>query len=159
MTELNEFETNLIEKIEEYGWFALSVAPSADSDDPQEWWTYTIGLPHSRGWPEFVCFGLDSNIAHSLLKNAIDECLNKEQVPSAGMILTEVFESVSAKLVDGSYIPDEYFGTARWFARHVGTKDPPERLQLLWPDKYGVFPDEIGCVAAVVADQTPRETI
>lgn len=158
MIKLDKSDKNMIEKIEAHGWFAISVAPAIDSDDPEVWFTYTIGLPHTFGWPELICFGLDSEFAHGLLSDAIDECKSKNNIPSAGMILTEVIEGFPAKLVDGSSIPDNYFGYARWFARYIGTKDPPDRLQLLWPDKRGVFPDESGCAEGVILAQTPVET-
>jgi Domain of unknown function (DUF4262) len=57
---LNEIEQRIVDCVEEYGWYALSIAPRADSDDPEEWFTYTIGLPKSHGWPELICFGLAS---------------------------------------------------------------------------------------------------
>jgi len=155
---LSKLEKNMVEKIEKYGWFAISVAPKVDSDEPKEWFTYTIGLPHTFGWPELICFGLDKDIAYDMLSDAIDECKTKEQTPVEGMIFTEVIEGWPAKLISGGQIPDNYFGSARWFARYIGTKDPPERLQLLWPDKQGVFPDEPGCGEGVILDQTPVET-
>jgi Domain of unknown function (DUF4262) len=158
VSELDKLEKNMVEKIKEHGWFAMSVAPAVDSDDPEEWFTYTIGLPHTFGWPELICFGLNKETAYALLSDAIDECKSKGQIPVEGMILTDVIEGWPAKLIGGGRIPDNYFGSARWFARYIGTEDPPERLQLLWPDKQGVFPDEPGCVEGVVLDQTPVET-
>ena len=158
MRELDKFEKNMVEKISKHGWFAVSVAPAVGSDDPEEWFTYTVGLPHTLGWPKLICFGLDSDTVYALLSDAIDKCKRKNQTPVEGMILTDVIEGWPTKLIGGDRIPDGYFGSARWFARYVGTKDPPERLQLLWPDKEGVFPDEPGCAKDVLLDQTPVET-
>ena len=156
---LNEFERNMVEQIESRGWFALSVAPATESDDPEERFTYTVGLPYKLGWPEIVCFGLSKDTAYGLLNDAIAECKNTGQVPRDGVMLTEVIEGWPAKLIDGGGIPDSYLSSATWFARYIGTKAPPDRLQLLWPDKAGLFPDEVGCVEDVRLAQTPVEVL
>jgi hypothetical protein len=152
---LNESEQRIVDCVEEYGWFGLSVVPRTDSDDPQEWFTYTIGLPKSHGWPELICFGLSSDVSHGILTDAIAECEAKAIQPSAGLVLTDTLKGFDAMLVDGSAIPDEYFGSATWFARHVSTSAPPQRLQLLWPDKAGRLPDDPDCSAEVRRMQTP----
>lgn len=152
---LDRFEQKVVDCVEEYGWFGLSVAPRADSDDPEEWFTYTIGLPKSHGWPELICFGLPSDTAHGILTDAIAECEARAIRPSAGLELTDTLRDCSALFVDASAIPDEYFGSATWYARHVGTPAPPERLQLLWPDKAGRFRDDPDCSAEVRQMQTP----
>lgn len=152
---LSRVEQRIVDCVEEYGWHALSVAPRADSDDPMEWFTYTIGLPKSHEWPELICFGLASDTSHGFMADAIAECEAKGICPSAGLVLTDTLKGYDALLVDGSAIPDEYFGHAIWYARHVGTPVPPERLQLLWPDDAGKFPNEPDCAAEIVTAQTP----
>jgi hypothetical protein len=154
---LSEFEQKIIDCVEEYGWFRLSVSPRADSDDPQEWFSYTIGLPKTYGWPEIICFGLDGETAHDLFADAIAECEEKGVSPSPGLELTEVIRGYSVLLADASAIPDHYFGSAIWFARQVGTQAPPRRVQLLWPDEAGKFPDDPACSAEVRGMQTPVE--
>ena len=155
---MDKLGQEIVDRIEEYGWYAMSVAPAADSDDPEEWFTYTIGLPRTLGWPEFVCFGLDSKIAYGLLDDAIAECRAKGHLPSDGLELTDVHNGFPARLIDGSGIPDSYFGFATWYAREMGTQAPPQRLQLMWPDKHGRFPDDPDCSPEVVRMQTPVET-
>ena len=157
MRGVDKIEQNIVDNVAKHGWFALSVAPLVDGDDPDEWFTYTIGLPHTFGWPEIICFGLNSDTAYGLLSDAIEECKGKGLVPEAGMMLTDVIKGWPAKLVDGAYIADRYFGSATWYARYSGTKAPPKRLQLLWPDNAGAFPDEDGCVDDVRLGQTPVE--
>src|SRR3954470_5936666 len=87
---LNRIEQRIVDCVEEYGWFAMSVSPAADSDDPEEWFTYTIGLPKSHGWPEIICFGLGGDVAHGLLSDAIAECETRGIDPHAGLVLTDV---------------------------------------------------------------------
>jgi hypothetical protein len=154
---LSKFEQEIVDCVERYGWFGLSVSPRADGDDPDEWFTYTIGLPQTHGWPEIICFGLAGDTAHGLLSDAIAECEAKAAFPGAGMELTEVINGHSALLADASTIPDHYFGSATWYARLVGTPAPPPRLQLLWPDKAGKFPNDPACSEEVRRMQTPVE--
>jgi hypothetical protein len=154
---MRETEQKIVDCVEKYGWFAMSVSPRADSDDPQEWFSYTIGLPKSHGWPEIICFGLGSGRAYDLLADAIAECEESGVAPSAGLELTKVIAGCNALLADASTIPDHYFGSAIWFARHAGTNVPPARLQLLWPDKAGKFPNDPACSEEVRRMQTPVE--
>ena len=155
---LSPFEQKIVDCVEEYGWFGLSVSPAADSDEPEEWFTYTIGLPKTHGWPEIICFGLDGDTAHGLLSDAIAECETRQINPHPGQELIEVVQGDVAMLADASDIPDHYFGSASWYARFAGTQDPPARLQLLWPDKAGRFPNDPACSEEVRALQQPLET-
>jgi hypothetical protein len=153
----SEIEQRIIDCVEKYGWFGLSVSPRAGSEDPQEWFTYTIGLPNSHAWPEIICFGLAGDTAHGLLSDAIAECEKKAVSPYIGLELTEVIDGFKAAIVEASAIPDHYFGSATWYAREVGTQAPPPRVQLVWPDKTGRFPDDPACSPEVRRMQTPLE--
>jgi hypothetical protein len=153
----SEAEQKIVDCVEKYGWFGLSVSPRTDSADPEEWFTYTIGLPKSHGWPEIICFGLAGGTAHGVLSDAIAECETKGLRPEAGLELTDTLNGFNALLVDASSIPDPYFGSATWYARLMGTPAPPPRLQLLWPDKAGKFPNDPDCSPEVRRMQTPCE--
>ena len=154
---MTEFEKKIVDCVDKYGWFGLSVSPRVGSDDPEEWFTYTIGLPSSHNWPEIICFGLGSDIAHGVLSDAIAECETKGLEPSSGLRLTDTLNGFDAVLIDASAIPDHYFGTATWYARLKGAEAPPRRVQLLWPDKAGKFPTDPECSPEVRRMQTPVE--
>jgi Domain of unknown function (DUF4262) len=153
---VEKYEQKIIENVEKYGWHGTSVAPRADSDDPQEQWTYTTGLTKSHGWPEIVMFGQDSERAHGIIWAAVDECEARNLIPCDGLRLHDTLNGYEARLVDGSFIPKHYLNSAFWFARHNRLNEP-KVLQLLWPDHDGIFPNESGCNGHVVADQTPME--
>ena len=157
MRELDSFERRIVAAVEEDGVFFLSVAPRAESDDPQEWFTYSIGLPKSRGWPELICFGLSAQAGCGVLEDVIAECDAKSITPTAGMILAHTLNGFDALLVDGSQIADHYLGSANWFGRYAGLKSPPDRLQLPWPDKAGRFPTDPSCDPDMRLCQTPLE--
>ena len=152
---LDEFEQRIVDCVDEYGWFALSVSPRTDSDDPKEWFTYTIGLQKTHGWPELICFGLASDIAHDVLSDAITECEAKGLLPEAGMELTETLQGRPARLMKNDDIPFDYLRSANWFAKHAGMSGAPDRLQLMWPDKDGHFPNDKDCDPEVRRLQTP----
>ena len=154
---LSEFEQKIVDCVEKYGWFGLSVSPRTGGEDPEEWFTYTIGLPKTHGWPEIICFGLAGDTAHALLTDAIAECENKAISPSIGLELTKVAKGYKVMIGDASAIPEDYFGSATWYARRAGTQAPPDRVQLFWPDKAGRFPDDPACSPEVRRMQTPLE--
>jgi hypothetical protein len=153
---LSKFEQKIVDDVEEYGWSGMSVAPRVDSDDAEEWFTYTIGLSRSYSWPEIVCFGVDAKAAHGILTDAIAECKERNIPPHPGMLLHKTLGGLDAMLVNGSAIPDPYLGSAIWYARYIGLDVPPEKLQLLWPDENGRFPGDPACDPEVRQLQTPR---
>lgn len=157
MSKLDAFEQQIVDMIDQYGWFALSVAPRSDSDDPLEWFTYTIGLPKSRNWPEIICFGLEREVSYGILADAIAECDARNITPAPGLLLTQTLQDCNALLVDASAITNNYFGSATWYARHAKLPRPVPRLQLLWPDVAGKFPGDPACDPEIVACQTPME--
>jgi hypothetical protein len=157
---LNKVEQNIVDHVERIGWSVMSVAPRADSDDPQEWFSYTIGLPKTFGWPEIICFGLDARLGHALLNDAVGQLKEDGLTPTHGLLLAKVIKGGNVRFVDAQRIPLSYLNSARWFAEHSGLgSEPLKRLQMLWPDEHGVFPDDPGCEAGVRGAQTPLELL
>ena len=153
---VSKYEQDIIDNVAKYGWHGTSVSPRADSDDPQEWWTYTAGLAKSHGWPELVIFGQDADRAHDIIWAAVEECEARKIIPHIGLRLHDTLNGYDALLADGSSIPKHYLNSAFWLARHENLSEPTV-LQLLWPDVEGLFPNEAGCNEGVVANQTPVE--
>lgn len=154
----SDFERWLVETVDRVGWAVLSVAPREGSDDVEEWFSYTIGLGKTFGWPEIICFGLGTETRKLMLNDAVDECRRRSLKPSPGTRLSEVLEGFDVMLAAGEQIADHYFGSAMWFNRDQGISRDVARLQLLWPDENGRFPGDPLCAADVTADQTPQET-
>ena len=149
------FEQRILQDVVKWGWFGLSVGPREDSNDVPEWWTYTIGLSKTHGWPELIVFGLDASDGHSLIAAAIEECEKNKVAPHAGQGLftnTSGFQVLVAK----EDIPRSYLSSANWFARYHGMPEP-DRLQLLWPDENGNFPSDAECDPSVRNLQTPKD--
>ena len=64
-----DFNRNIAEKIDEYGWFITGVEPS-----PGElWWLYTVGLLEGFGHPELVLIGLPQHQVMRILNGLGNE--------------------------------------------------------------------------------------
>lgn len=150
----SELEQQIIDNVEKNGCHVVHVLPRPDGSDGEEQFSYTVGLTKSMKWPEIVCFGLGTDEMTEMLGLAIEECWERQLRPSDGLILDRVLNGVPAKLALNDRIPDNYLGFAEWFAEHEGLPKP-ERLQLMWPDRNGVFPDDDRCLPDVRAAQTP----
>ncbi len=63
-------DAKFLEIIDKYGWHVMSVAPRSDSQDKQEWFSYSTGL-FMRFNPEVILCGLEADIAIRII-NEID---------------------------------------------------------------------------------------
>ncbi|MEO7505063.1 MAG: DUF4262 domain-containing protein [Sphingomicrobium sp.] len=142
--------------VEQNGWFVVNYAPRVDSDDADEFFSYTVGLGKTAGWPELICFGLPEQQARILLTNALADCWKHNTAPRDSLDLHEVVEGFSAKLGAFNAAAPRYFHFADWHADQAGIARLG-RLQLLWPDRAGVLPDDDRCDPEVRAKQTPSE--
>ncbi|MEO7751575.1 MAG: DUF4262 domain-containing protein [Sphingomicrobium sp.] len=151
---VNAIEQQIIDGVATNGWFAVNYVPAPD--DPEEWFTYTVGLTKTAGWPEMICLGLDEKRSVGILRDAIAECWERSVEPKGGLELVNVIKgrSVRLKRLDGVTAP--YFAMASWYSDHTGTTARAERLQLMWPDADGRFPDDPHCDPHVRQRQTPR---
>jgi len=154
---LDSSEQQIVNDVERFGWHITMVAPRIDSNDPDQWFAYTIGLPKTFGWPELICFGLSTSLMGNLLNSAVAELRHRHLTPRPGLVLHDVAEGFPVRLEANPLIPKNYFGFANWFASYSGMP-MPEWLQLFWPDKQGRFPSEPDCVPEVVQLQTPAES-
>lgn len=153
MRELNEYEINLIENVEKYGWFGNSVF---DPDGKEPMFTYSTGFTKTLGAPEFIVFGLNKDLMHNMLWEVFHQ-IKAGAIPQDGMRwsnLLEGFDCISKKAVHPG-LHKEYTCSANWFWRHQGHTDPLEVYQLVWPGaKQGLFPWEKGCDDFVISQQT-----
>lgn len=150
---MNTAEQQIIDGVAANGWFVVTYVPGPD--DPEEWYGYTVGLTKTAGWPEIICFGLDADRVHAMLRDAIAECWERGIRPEDGIELSKVLQGRAARLKSAE-LPASYFAMADWYAAHSGTAALAERLQLIWPDRDGRFPDHPDCDAGVREKQTPK---
>ncbi len=127
--------------IRSHGWHCVMVAPEAEGEEA---FAYTIGLAERFGQPEVLVFGLPEASAHALLARcvALAEAGQRLAAGERGDLLGGGYRVRLAPLRADRY--GEYLGTA---FRHYGER-PFQALVLLWPDREGRFPGEVGYAGA-----------
>lgn len=133
---LDEQERRFVAAIRKHGWFCTNVF----GDDEGPGFSYTTGFWLELGLPEIVVFGLKSEVAHDLLWNIYRRLKAGEPLSTTGPV-DDILENVPVqfRFVAATHYPD-YLGWSRWF---YGTGDFL-CLQLIWPDRAGVFPWQPG---------------
>lgn len=143
---LDAAEQKLVDDVARHGWHVMTVSPAVGQPEAPPF-AYTIGLDATFGWPELLCYGLETDTMAVLLNNAVDELRETGAVPSDGLVLRDVAESLECKLVAvAKRHHHSHLGFAIWFARYRRIDpDKLECLQLLWPDRNRRFPGDDGC--------------
>lgn len=52
---LHPIHVDALKIIERHGWHVMGVCPRKDSDEKQEWFSYSTGLLFSYNHPEIIC--------------------------------------------------------------------------------------------------------
>lgn len=145
MVDPGEFHIPHSEKIEwmieTTGWAIEPVPAATDSDPPVAGYAYTIGFPAAFGFPELLLFGLTPVAARGLMGLVADLLAGGTEVP-LGVPVIGVLDG-EQRCVFAPIDTAEWaalFGTAvAWYRG-----GPFEAVQLLWPDRNGMLPYEIG---------------
>lgn len=123
----------LLQQIAHPGWAVIGIA----ADDSGPGYSFSVGLYHTLGQPEVMVMGLNTTTAMHLI-NDVGERMRAGARFAAGERSTELASFPTAFVgMDRRYYR-EYLGYAGWLYRKV---DFPV-LQLVWPDKSGIFPWE-----------------
>lgn len=143
--ELPDFHIPHSEKIEwmieQRGWALEPVQPSFDVEPPVAGHSYTIGFPERFGFPEVLVFGLTPVAANGLLEMVAELLDGGTDIP-LGVALTGLFDN-DLRCV---FAPLDAPGAATWLPTAVAWRRgaPFDAVQLLWPDRNGFLPTEIG---------------
>jgi len=142
---LDEGETEFVRKIREFGWHRTTVL----ADDEHAGFVYTTGFWVNLGAPEFILFSLKSEIAGAVLHDVYKDARDGRRLP-LGVRLDDVFGNAPAYVfeVDRAHYA-EHLGWSRWFYGNDGFPCH----QLIWPDREGRFPWELGFDEVFRADQ------
>ena len=103
---------------------------------------FSVGLYYTFGHPEILVMGLPAEVGHKMINLAAAHiaCGKKFCEYDRTSELAEGFECGFVPISVSQY--KDYLGYAIWFYRSL--KQPFPALQLVWPDKSGVFPWEEG---------------
>lgn len=123
--------------IDSTGWHCVSVAAGAEQEVE---FSYSVGFIETLDHPEIAIFGLPSRVAAQILSNAFDRIRAEGPLKAGelrdGLIGNGYLLKVAGP-ADRQLLP-EYFGIA--FDRYGLSLSV---MILLWPNKAGVFPDEV----------------
>jgi len=138
-------ERNFVSNIREHGWFRTNVFAEAEFPG----FSYTTGFWVSLRRPEIITFSLRSETTHDIYWDIFRDARGGIEIP-IGRRTNEIFANNPAYvfLVAKKRYP-EYLGWSRWF---YGGDDFP-CLQLVWPDRAGLFPWDSGADEAFLSSQ------
>lgn len=127
--------------IETNGWAVNPVDPQPDLRPPRGGYTYTIGLHDLFAFPEVVVCGLTPSAASGLLGELAGLLRDGVALPVGEQFLGLLDgEQRSALLpVDIERHRDRFDALHDWYGR-----TDVEIVQLVWPDRSGFLPDEVG---------------
>jgi hypothetical protein len=143
--ELPDFHIPHAEKIEwmieTNGWALEPVTPRPDTDPPTPAYAYTIGVPALVGFPEIALFGLTPVASNGLITLVIDALQGGTEIPLGielvGLLdndLRCMFAQVDTDAAAGTFTTLD-----AWYRG-----EPYGVVQLLYPDRNGFMPYEVG---------------
>ncbi len=142
---LDESERDFVEKIREHGWFDTAVF--GDAEGPS--FSFTSGFWVNTGQPELIMFGMKREIVHDVFWGLFRGAKAGEALPK-GKATDKAFANLPAYSfpVAKRFYP-EYLGWSQWF--YGGNEFPC--LQIVWPDRDGIFPWQQGFDPTFSSDQ------
>lgn len=125
-------EQKVIDDIARYGWHCVNIL--AEDDLPG--FAFTVGNFQTSKHPEFIIFGLQSEVAHQVLDLAV--CgLNSGAIFDLSAPTDELLNGYSCIFVQVPVAEyREHVGYCRWY--YEGDTFP--LYQIVWPSKDGKFP-------------------
>lgn len=131
--------------IQEDGWSTISVFPTLT--DPGVHFSYSIGFREHGRHPEVIILGIPSEYAHPMIRTLYERVAAGERFED-GQRLDGVLEEYQVEL---RAVPPD--GAPLNMARAFYDVEELAALQIVWPDKEGLFPGEEGCDEGVALMQ------
>ena len=133
---LDEHEKAFVAQVREHGWFRTGV--SSDEEGPG--FSFTTGFWVNAGHPELMIFSMKDSIAHDIFWDLFREVKAGHALP-IGQRTDRAFGNHPAYAfpVARKHYRD-FLGWSCWF--YGGDEFPC--LQIVWPDRAGIFPWEPG---------------
>jgi hypothetical protein len=147
----HEADEILFRNVREHGCHIVGVG------DGNPAFSFSIGLALNYSHPEIIIFGMDPRKAAQIINIVCDEAA-KGRKYADGDVSSDILVNGNVCFVE---VPlqhyREYLGTAIWFYSH--SPRPFPCLQLVWPDREGLFPWETGFDPVMKADQPILKSI
>ncbi len=142
---LDPNETSFLANIRSHGWLDTSVA--GDEEGPG--FSYTSGFWVNVGRPELIIFSFKREIVHDVFWDLFRDAQAGQGIKQ-GVKTDQVFGNLPAYVfpVAKRYYRD-FLGWNRWL--YAGDNFPC--VQIVWPDRDGIFPWQSGFDPTFVHDQ------
>ena len=132
----NEYETTLVERINNGHWQITSVF--GDEDSPP--FTYSIGIYENFGQPEVIIFGIDGKSAGAYINRYGANVRDHQKVYLAGNFYSGIMDNLDVYMTMASAsAKDEHALSCNWF--YKGADYP--LMQCIWPSNKGFWPWDI----------------
>jgi hypothetical protein len=146
---LDEKDVTLLETLEKWGWFVTKVG----AGDGEPAFAYSMGLYENFHHPEIVIFGLDLEVMHRLI-NDVGARIREGQKFEDRQMYGDLLQSYSCAFRRVN--PTHYNGLLNFAIWYYESLHFPV-LQLIWPDKAGLFPWDLGFDEGFSKDQPSLE--
>jgi hypothetical protein len=130
----NDVERTVVTDIEEFGWHGVSRFPGESQPDHY----YTVGLRQTYDHPEILIVGLAGDVPHGMARALVGAIADGASF-GAGDRSDAILEGYDVTFSSvGPDVSRKWLPLAAWYY----DDDSWEALQLLWPDRAGLFPGE-----------------
>ncbi|MCJ2184524.1 DUF4262 domain-containing protein [Novosphingobium sp. 1949] len=144
---LDEPEKAFVDNVRQYGWTRTKIL--ADEIGPG--FSFTTGFWANVQQPELLIFSLKDEISHDVFWDLFRDGQKGEAIP-VGVKTSAVFGNLPAYAFPvARRFYQEYLGWSGWF--YGGSEEFP-CLQIVWPDRSGIFPWEPEFDQEMIGDQT-----
>ena len=125
-------DQKLFDDIETFGWHCLHVLEEGEHKP----FSFTIGLYATLGHPEVLIYGLRRETAHEILTIVANAAKRGEPIDVSRPTdqLLNGYSCVLVPIAKNQY--RDHLGTAIWYYEH----EPFPALQIVWPNRDGIFP-------------------
>jgi hypothetical protein len=143
--ELPDFHIPHAEKIEwmieTNGWALEPVSAQPDEDPPVPAYSYSIGLPAAVGFPDVAIFGLTPVAANGLVALVVDACRGGTEIPLQVELIGLLDNELRCMFapIDLERWGAMFTTSIAWYGGQ-----PKGIVQLLYPDRNGFLPYEVG---------------
>jgi hypothetical protein len=141
----DEYKASFVAEVRKSGWFQTCVF--GDESGPA--FSYTTGFWLKFNRPEVITFSLHPDVAQDAFSNMYRDLENGREFP-VGAPVDKILRKLPVVLLP---VPEwrfkDYLGGSRWF--YGGDKF--QCLQLVWPDRKGKFPWQVGFSSKLLKEQ------
>jgi hypothetical protein len=134
----DQYDVQLLDNINNLGWYNIHI----EEENNAPAYAFSIGHFHKQNHPEIIVIGLKLEVANKLLNVVALNIIDGDEIEPFKKYESFIDElTVSFVPIDIEFY-GEYLGYANWYYEKLSKPYPV--LQMVWPDKKGIYPWEDG---------------